>query len=398
MLNLFINNQIMKKTQLILAAALVALAACENKSLDLNGPQTLDNEIGFTAVTKKATKANDAIISGATYADDNTFKVWGWQSENGLFTDTALTEGAASNFMSGLEISWTSGRDNTRAKAWRNEDNYYYWPFTGKIGFLAIHPSTVAPTSTGWDATNKKAKATINDYTISASNITTDLMFAYAAGSREAADLDAQGNLALVFKHALSQILVKVKTDEDYTLDDVQFDVESVQFNNIDLSGDLAYANEAFTWTDNTATTQTQNWIYYNTVLENITKTAQNYGAAILMIPQPANVKAAAVGEPGDENYVAADNVETTLTIGYSMKQKDNAKITGTVTVTAPWAKVKEGDTEYDPAEAISGWEAGKKYVYTLNFKLKEILFSPSVTDWVEVIMETIDVEPGSVL
>ena len=393
----------MKKSQLILAAALVALAACEKGSFDLTGPNTLDNEIGFTAVTKKATKANDAIITGATYATDNTFNVWGWQSENGLFTDAALTEGAASNFMSGLKIEWTVGRDennpNTnKTVAWRNKDNYYYWPFTGKIGFLAIHPSTVAPTSTGWDATDKKAKATIENYTISASNITTDLMFAYAAGSRSAADLDAQGNLALVFKHALSQILVKVKTDDDYTLDDVQFDVESVQFNNIDLSGDLAYANEAFTWTDNTATTQTQNWMYYNTVLENITKDAQVYGAAILMIPQPANVKVAAVGDPGDANYVAADEVETTLTIGYSMKQKNNAKITGTVTVTAPWAKVKEGDATYDPAVAISGWEAGKKYVYTLNFKLKEILFSPSVTDWVEVDIQTIDVEPGNIL
>ena len=409
----------MKHTQLILAAALVALAGCSKENIDLTGQNSLDNEIGFTAVTKKATKANNAIISGTTYEHDNTFQVWGWQSakdgnsgENIAFSD--LSEGANSNFMSNLTIEWTKGRDansTTKVEAWRNKDNYYYWPFTGKISFLALHPSTVAPTTTGWDATNKKPQATINDYTIrkddttttdvNEDNSTTDLMFAIAAGSRNAG-LDGQGRLGLVFKHALSQIVVKAKTDEDYTLDDVQFDLESVQFNNIDLSGDLAYANETFTWTDNTAASQTENWMYYNTVLANVVKDAQQYGQPVLMIPQPANVLVWSdpVGDPSDpDNYTPAqltDAVQTTLTIGYSMKQKNNAKITGTVTVAAPWAKVKqtEGETvtPYDPAEAISGWEAGKKYVYTLNFKLKEILFNPTVTDWVEVEMQTINI------
>lgn len=383
----------MKTNQLILAAALVVLAACTKVNVETNVANLDNEEIGFTAVNRKATKANDAIISGTTYGTDNTFNVWGWQSQNGLFTDANLTEDAASNFMSGLKIEWTKGRDaasTTKTEAWRNKDNYYYWPFTGKIGFLAIHPSTVTPTSTGWDATNKKAKATIDDYTISASNITTDLMFAYAAGSRQATDLDAQGRLGLVFNHALSQILVKAKTDEDYTVDGVQFDLESVKFNNIDLSGDLAYANDAFTWTDNT--TYTSEWMYYNTVKTNIKNTYDTadeyiYGAAILMVPQPAYKHVDA-----DPANSVAEVEGTTLTIGYSMKQKDNAKITGTVTVPAPWTKVKEGTTDYDPAAAVDAWEPGKKYVYTLNFKLKEILFNPTVTDWVEVQMSTINI------
>lgn len=376
----------MKTYQLILAAALVALASC-NKIDVVDNNVNLDNEIGFTAVAKKATKANNAIIDGATYATDNTFNVWGWQSQNGLFTDTNLTDGVASNFMSGLEISWTVGRDanHTGGAAWRNAQNYYYWPFTGKIGFLAVHPSTVAPSTTGWDATNKKAQATFADYTISSTNITTDLMLAYAAGSRDAG-LDGQGRLGLVFKHALSQILVKAKTDEDYTLDGVQFDLESVTFNNIDLSGDLAYVNEVCGWSDNTD--YTSNWIYYNTVKTDIKKTYTNaddyiYGAPILMIPQPGYKHVDQVGEVGDANYVAP--VEgTTLTIGYSMKQKDNAKITGEVTVAAPWVTTANDN--------IDAWEAGKKYVYTLNFKLKEILFNPSVENWVEVNVQTINI------
>ena len=346
----------MKTYQLILATALVALASC-NKEEVTNTDVNLDsNEIGFNVVNRKATKANDAIISGTTYATDNTFKVWGWQSPAADFSEFA--EDAASNFMSNLTIKWTAGRDNTRAEAWRNEANYYYWPFTGKISFLAIHPSTVAPSTTGWDATNDKPKATVADYTISAANKTVDLMFATNEGSRR---VDA---LPMVFNHALSQIEVQVKTDEDYSAD-VAFDVESVTFNNIDLSGDLAYANNAFTWTDNAA--QTESWSYYATVLEDITDSYQVYGAANVMIPQAASVA---------DDPATTDAIEGSyLTIGYSMEQTGSAKITGTVNISKPQA-----------------WEAGKKYVYTLNFRLNEILFNPSVTDWVTVNVDTINI------
>lgn len=358
----------MKTYQLILATALVALASCNKEEVTNTDVNLESNEIGFNVVNRKATKANDAIISGTTYATDNTFKVWGWQSQIGDFSEFA--DAAASNFMSNLTISWTGGR-LSRAEAWRNADNYYYWPFTGKISFLAVHPSTVAPSTTGWDATNDKPKATVADYTITpGSNETVDLMFATNEGSRR---VDA---LPMVFKHALSQIEVQVKTDEDYTAD-VAFDVESVTFNNIDLSGDVAYANELITWSDNAA--QTQDWIYYNTVLEDITKDYQVYGAAKVNIPQPANDDKSAL-DPSDAAYDATDK-GATLTIGYSMEQTGSAKITGTVTIADPFLSV-----------AANAWEPGKKYNYTINFRLNEILFNPSVTDWVDVDVTTINI------
>ena len=356
----------MKTNQLILAAALVALAACTKSNVDtLN---TAENEIGFQAVTSMNTKANNAIVSGTTYATDNTFQVWGWQSQEGDFSEFA--DDAASNFMSNLTISYCGGTQD-RALAWRNSAHYYYWPYTGKISFLAIHPSTVVPTSTGWDATNDVPQAAINDYTITpASNETVDLMFANKAETRTSV-LAGDGKVAMVFKHALSQIEVQVKTDQDYSAD-VAFDVESVTFNNIDLSGDVTYINNAIAWTDNT--TQTQNWVYYNTVKEDITNAYQVYGAAKVNIPQPANIKAGEL-ESTDPAYVEGDLTENTITVGYSMEQYGSAKITGTVTISKPQV-----------------WEAGKRYVYTLNFRLNEILFNPSVVDWVEVNVETINI------
>ena len=196
----------------------------------------------------------------------------------------------------------------------------------------------------------------------------------------------------MVFNHALAQIQFRARTNEDYS-GDVTFTLNSVTLNNIDLSGDLAYANSAFTWTDND--NQVEAWAYYATAQE-VTYAATDaaaalYGSANVMIPQPAYVHVDAVGTPGDPGYVA-EVVGTTITIGYTMEQTGSAAITGTVTVPAPWTKVKEGSTDYNPAEAIAAWEPGKKYNYTLNFKLNEILFDPTVTDWVEVEMSTVNI------
>ena len=368
----------MKHYQLILAAAFVAFAGCTNVEIE-KLDETESNEIGFQAVTRKATRANNEIISGAAYGHDNTFQVWGWQTQlSGADKFTDVANDAASNFMTDLTISWTKGRDGERDEAWRNATNYYYWPFTGMISFLAIHPSDVAPTTAKWNSTHKKPTATVDDYTVVGRD-STDLMFATAEGSRRA------DGLPLTFYHALSQIQFRVRTDYDYTQDDVEFKVDSVRIANIDLSGDVKFENGGISWSDNAA--QTESKLYYQTtqvVTYAATDAASaNYGRALVMIPQNANA----------DNPATTSVIEgTTITIGYTMKQKDYATISGTVTVAAPWSKVKEGDTVHDPAAAVAAWEAGKKYVYTLCFKLNEITFAPDVNDWVEVDVQTINV------
>ncbi|MBR1887487.1 MAG: fimbrillin family protein [Bacteroidales bacterium] len=362
----------MKTNQLILAAALVVLAACNKANVEpVNTGNLEGDEIGFVAVNKKATKANDAIITGTTYGTDNTFKVWGWQSQVGDFSEFA--EGDASNFMSNLTISWTKGAvPATHDLEWRNEEHYYYWPFTGSIGFLAIHPSDLAAASydeltPGWDDKNDKAKASITDYTISADNKTVDLMFASKEGSRASIAKVGDGKVAMVFKHALSQIQFRVRTNDDYSAD-VTFKVNSVTINNVDLSGDLAYANSDFAWSDNAD--QTENWPYYATTATvayaATDAAAALYGDANVMIPQAANVD-----DPATTEVLEG----TTLTINYTMEQTGSAAITGDVTV-----------------GAAQEWVAGKKYIYTLNFKLNEILFPPEVTDWVDVEIATINI------
>ena len=356
----------MKTYQLILATALVALSACTKEEIVNNG-STLDNEIGFRAVTSMNTKANDAIISGNTYDEENSFRLWGWQSQKGDFSE--FIDDDESNFMTNLKIEYCDGPQG-RSNAWRNDDHYYYWPFTGKLSFLAIHPYEIASATTGWDETNDVPQAAISDYTITpGSNETVDLMFATNEGTR------MTSALPMVFNHALSQIEVQVKTDKDYSAD-VEFDVLGITFHNIDLSGDVTYANKTIEWTDNTD--QDDEWVYYNTkkyseqYAENnvpvyVSNAYKVYGAAKVNIPQQESVH----DQPATEAIIEG----TYITVEYTMKQYNSAMITGTVNIAKP-----------------QEWLAGKRYVYTINFRLNEILFNPSVTDWVEVGVETINI------
>ena len=322
----------MKTNQLILAAAIIAIAGCA-KSNVIDNVDTESNEIGFNAVTAKATKANTDIVTSTAYPEDNSFGIWAFNSAAGDWSEFEAT--TPSNFMTGLKIEKTTGRDNTRPEAWRNAANYYYWPYTGAIAFIACHPFEVVPTV-------KYGGATIGDYTISNSNKTVDLMFASATGNRTT---NASTPVSLAFKHALSQIYFTIKTDADYTVDDVTFEVNSITIKNIDLSGDVTYNKTTINWEDND--TQTQNWTYCDDDV-NATHAGVAYGSAIVMIPQAANA-------------------QTILTIAYTMTQ-NTIESSGSIDVPASQA-----------------WAVNGKYQYILNFKLSEILFSPGVTDWAEL-------------
>lgn len=324
----------MKKYMIILSAiAATAFASCSSEITP--DAEELGNEIGFNAVAHKATKADGDIVTGTDFPKLNTFMVWGFQSDKGDFSE--LTAASTSNFMKGVKIEWTKGSDNTRAEAWRNAEHYYYWPTTGSIGFYAIAPSSVVPTTATY------GNFAIADYTI-ANAKTTDLMYGYAEGENRSTALP------LTFNHALSQIAFVIRTDSDYSAD-AKFEVTKLTINNIDLTGNFAFTKPATAaWTDNT--TLEEDFEFYATATEATYNDAKgnDFGAPVVMIPQSTGTTAK-------------------MTIEYKLTQADGNVQTGTVTPTLP----------------TNFWEMGRKYIYTLNFKLNEITFSPTVTNWVAV-------------
>ena len=331
----------MKTLKYFTILAVLGLTACTQNEI---GTSEL-NEVGFNAVVRKNTKA---IISGTTFTENLKFKVWGFYTQKGDFSDVEAT--AAPNFMKGVEISYIENE----AK-WRNATNHYYWPNQGKVGFYAFYPDTIVP-AFAWNT-----GATIADYAITSNTQETDLMYAYNVGPKQDA-------LPMVFNHALSQIEFRYQTNATYS--DVEVKINSITFKGVDLRADFKFnaSTDPVTveWSNNTS--QTSEYVYYDTLSDRAKETANGataaiYGAPLLFIPQTAST---------------ADLVFTV-----SMHNTDDITYTTTINL----------DPELNVANATTGsWVLGKKYIYTLNFKLDEINFAPSINDWVEVQVSTIDI------
>ena len=325
----------MKKILYIAASVMLVLASCTN---DESAPEQI--EVGFNALTKKSSKS---IITLSTFTQgSDKFNVWGFYDQAATGTTAVNLDAAtASNFMSNVTIEYVT---NT----WRNATNRYYWPLEGKVGFYGLYPSTYTPASVTWDGIS------ISDYTITSENSSgtnaDDLMYAYAESGR------ISEKLAMKFYHALSQVSFLFKTNADYPGATIK--VNSVTLNKIDLSGDFSFKQPSTTgWTDNEA--QTEDFIYYATQSGAITTgDAQQYGLNTLMIPQSigANQKA---------------------TINFTISQLNSTDITYSF--------------EIPLTTETNDWKIKTGYVYTINFKLNEILFNPSVDSWASIDVSPID-------
>lgn len=318
----------MKKFFAMAAVAALMLTGCVNNEMFEDAEPA---EIVMQAVNKVP---NKAIVEGATFSGD--FKVFGFFSEND-FTSTQQ--------FGMYDVVCTKVGD-----VYKNSTTSYYWPMSGKVGFYAVAPASIAPTVSWADG------LTLTNYNVNDAK-DTDVMFAYNWGAK------GSSALKMTFHHALSQVLVKVKTNESYA--NAEIKVKSVSFTNVDVEATCNYkelstadqvANPSITWTGNTDYTATEE--YYATLSAAVTSSAVAYGAGVLTIPQTMGANAK-------------------ISIAYALTQN---------------GKTVEGTVSPAITEA---WVAGKRYIYTLNFKLDEITFDPDVvnTGWVDVTVDAITIE-----
>lgn len=325
----------MKKFIAVAAVVGLMLTSCvTNEMFDEQTP----SEIRMEAVTKVA---NKAIVEGATVPDDFNFTVFGFFTEDD-FATTPPQQFAMYNV------------DCTKQGTYfKNATQSYYWPLSGKVGFYAIAPADVEP-SLAWST-----GISLTDYTVTGHE-DKDLMFAYNVGSKQAAALD------MVFYHALAQVEVALNTDKEYS--GATIDVNAVSFKNVDVTADCTYkelspadqtANPSIAWTNNAAYDSTEEYSdTAQTVVYGIDAAA--YGSGIVVIPQ---------------KMCTTLGAESMISISYTLTQNSNA-ISGTIDV-----------------PITTEWGVGNKYIYTVTFKLDEILFDPSVEDWVEVATESVTIE-----
>lgn len=320
----------MKKFFAMAAVAALMLTGCVNNEMFEDAEPA---EIVMQAVNKVP---NKAIVEGATFSGD--FKVFGFFSEDD-FTSTQQ--------FGMYDVVCTKVGD-----VYKNSTTSYYWPMSGKVGFYAVAPASIAPTVNWADG------LTLTNYNVNTADAkVTDVMFAYNWGAK------GSSALKMTFHHALSQVLVKVKTNDTYA--NAEIKVKSVSFTNVDVEATCNYkelstadqvANPSITWTGNTDYTATEE--YYATLSAAVTSSAVAYGAGILTIPQTMGANAK-------------------ISIAYALTQN---------------GKTVEGTVSPAITEA---WVAGKRYIYTLNFNLDEITFDPDVvnTGWVDVTVDAITIE-----
>lgn len=299
-------------------------------------------EIKMEAVTKVA---NRAIVEGATVPEDFNFTVFGFYSAN--------------SFANTQQFAMYDVDCTKQGEFFKHSTQSYYWPMSGEVGFYAVSPSIVEPAVIDW-----YSGITLTNHTVVGAE-DVDVMFAYNKGSNQSAAL------GMVFYHALAQAEVLVNTDKEYQ--NVELKVTGITFKNIDITANCTYKesspadqtpNPSIEWSGNTDSTGSEVYsVEEHTVVYNSTQ-AQPYGSGVVVIPQTM-----------DTEVVTTPTVST-ISIGYSLAQYGGAAITGTI-----------------EKPITTAWERGSKYVYTLTFKLNEILFNPSATDWVTVNADAISIE-----
>lgn len=345
----------MKKI-LILAAAVLAFAACVKNNIETSTPK----EISYNAVAAKNT-VTKAINDKAYYApSDPSFGIWGLYQPTNWATDHA-----ANQFWVGMNAT-TPAHITYVTDTWKNA-TVNYWPLNGKLVFMGYSPYTDDGSHTVSAAISKTTESTVDFVTLTfsnfsseAGNFTTDLMWSdaeekasndtgYDHDGNDGTDTQYDG-VPVVFHHALSQIVVNAATSFDYASQGYTFTITGISITADDVATLTVKDNltdaPTVSWTepatDKTATiTPTE---------DALTTSMTAQGAAILLIPQSLTA---------DQDF---------LRIAYKVVHNG---VTSTKTV--------DISLNNDTLTALA---ANTKYSLNLTFSLSEIKYSPDVVDW----------------
>ena len=302
----------MKKTTKLLFLMIAGALACACVKSEVD-----KQSISFSPVASKATKA---IIDGTTYPTSESFVVSAYYGGT-----AAYFEDLTASYNSSLDLWETSTPE--------------YWPLGGSLTFQAYSPASAGLTI---DASG----VSIDGYTVqTAGQMTTDLCYA----SYTVADCTVHDPVPLVFSHALSQVVFKVKAAAYYS--NVTFSLDALSLGGLFSVGNFSEG----AWSDHSSEhdysiSSTPTTLTYTDEEPDVTEIA-----AYLFLPQTI----------GDD---------VTLNVTYSITQN----VSGTdYTVNNPPVSIALKNS-------VSQLESGKKYIFTINIGLDLINFTASTVAWEE--------------
>ena len=364
----------MKKSTVMLWAIFGALLmGCSDEEI-ANVETSSRNAIGFNVLSNAAeTRATPTTPSNLTSTD---FDVFAFTTDGTAFMGKVDTDFGHD----GVKIVYKDGK-------WDYDDanDLRYWP-SEALDFYAFNPGTVSEDMIvfySWEATKDVQKISytcMDEYGSGTTHANYDVMYTMAKGQTK--DMN-NGIVKFNFKHILSQVVFKAKTQYD----NMQVDIDVIKIHNFKFAGAFtlpAAADGTGSWSSSDLAFPHAFTVVKNaniTVNSNTEATDITTNTPMLNIPQ--ELTAWKVSETATKSKLEADNAKQCyLEIACKIRQS-GAYLLGSAseykTIYVPF-----GDT----------WVAGKRHIYTLIFGggyddqgeavLNPIQFDAETTGWVD--------------
>ena len=379
----------MKKSTVMLWAIFGALLmGCSDEEI-ANVETSSRNAIGFNVLSNAAeTRAIPTTPSNLT---DTDFDVLAFTADGTAFMGKVDTEFGHD----GVNIVYKDNKWD-----YKNAGDLRYWP-TEPLDFYAFNPGTVSEDmmiNYMWEATKETQKISytcMDEYGSGTTHANYDVMYAMAKGQTKDSN---NGVVKFNFKHILSQVVFKAKTEYD----NMQVDINMIKIHNVKMGGFFtlpATADGTGSWSDfNDLPNEASGLGKFivvkdaNIPVESNT-TATDISTATPMLNRPQELTAWKVSETGTKTKEQADDAKQCyLEIACKIRQNGvyllgSADNYGTIYV--PF-----GDT----------WKPGKRHIYTLIFGggyddqgkavLNPIQFGAETTGWGEAANSDVNVQP----
>ena len=370
-----------KSTVMLLAIFGVLLMSCSEEEI-ANVETSSRNAIGFNVLSNAAeTRATPTTNTNLKSTD---FDVFAFTTDGTAFMGKVDTEFGHD----GVNIVYKDNKWD-----YKNAGDLRYWP-TEPLDFYAFNPGTVSEdmmVNYMWEAsgTVQKISYTCIDEYGAGTHENYDVMYAMAKDRTK--DMN-NGVVKFNFKHILSQVVFKAKTEYD----NMQVDIDMIKIHNIKFAGAFtlpATAEETGSWSSSDLAFFNMFTVVKDksiTVEGNTTATDISTSSPMLNIPQ--KLTAWTVSGASKTKKGADDAKQCYLEISCKIRQS-GAYLLGSAseykTIYVPF-----GDT----------WEQGKRHIYTLIFGggfddqgeavLNPIQFDAETADWVDAANKDVNVQP----
>lgn len=337
----------MKKITLIAAAALVVLASC-TKTQIIESPAD-QKVIGFENFLHKATKANTNTVET---------DLRGQNIDVNCYLMDKVTDPTSASLYFAENLTYQTGKWNTA--------NVHYWPNTTwnsptqSLSFFAVYPENNTFSAANY-LTNPTNKPSFT-YEVKTTSATQEDVLVASAENQIYTTNSTNGQVALQFDHALTQIVLQVRGQ--YNIANVNYKISAVSFgDNADKNAGTLKFNGTYTFGGAMVASGDATASYAYPILSDISST----------------------GIIGKEGYESLGDDNAPLIIMPQEITTNKSYIHITYTATTADGVVLFNGTKKVALTAIT-WTSKQKVTYqiTLPNDAREITYNVSVNGWTD--------------